>query len=115
MEPITITPTTKKINWSPRETKLTDKSYSLISHINFILEQIIINTLQYNKLTSADEIFEKLITVHNETVPELEIDIDLDLDTVENICQSLCMNNGVLITLIKNNMSYYKLNHKNYM
>lgn len=113
MEQITITPTAKKVNWSPRETKLTDKSYSLISHINFILEQIIINTLQYNKLTSADEIFERLITVRNETVPEVEIDIDLD--TVENICQSLCMNNGVLISLIKNNMSYYKLNHKNYM
>ncbi len=113
MEEITITRTAKKIKWPVREKKLTENSYSLINRINIILELIIINTLQFNKLTSVEEIFEKLVTVQNENNPDMAIDIDLD--AVENICQALCMNNGVLINLVKNNTCYFKLNHKNYM
>jgi hypothetical protein len=75
------------------------------------LELIIINTLQFNKLTSAEEIYEKLILDYSEHEQENVIDID----TIENICQELCNNNGVLIKLTKNNTWLYKLNHKNYM
>ncbi len=113
MDELTITRTSKKINWAGREKILTEQSFYLINCINFILELIIINTLQYNKLTSIDEIFNNTVKTHTEINPDGESDIDIE--TVENICQALCMNNGVLVNLVKNNISYYKLNHKNYM
>lgn len=92
---------------------LTDKENSLINQMNVMLDLIIMNTLEFNKLTSAGEIMEKLSFVHEETFREQ--DFDWDTDTIENICQMLCSNNGILIKLVKNNVNYYKLNHKNYL
>lgn len=114
METITYVPVSKKIKWSVPEKNLNKDSYDLIGHINVILEYIIINTLQYNKLTSVDDILERLVNVYfDDDDPEKEIHIDLPM--IDNICDALCSNNGVLIKLVKNNKNYYKLNHKNYL
>ena len=113
MDTITIVPASQMINWAGREKKLNKEAYDLIGQINIILELIIINTLQYNKLTIGEEILEKLVSVYFEKDPKIEIDIDLEM--IDNICNALCMDNGVLIKLVKNNTSYYKLNHKKYM
>ncbi len=113
MESITIAPASKKINWVGHEKKLNKEAYDLIWQINIILELIIINTLQYNKLTIGEEILEKLVSVSYEKDPKMEFDIDLE--TIDNICNALCVDNGVLIKLVKNDTSYYKLNHKKYM
>ena len=112
METITIAPASQKLKWGGRE-KLSKEAYDLIAHINIILELIIINTLQYNKLTIAEEILEKLVSVQFEKDPKMEI--DADLETIDNICNALCAENGVLVKLVKNNTNYYKLNHKKYM
>jgi hypothetical protein len=113
MESITIAPAPRKIKWPGKEGKLNKEAYDLLGQINTILELIIINTLQYNKLTIGEEILEKLISVHYVKSPEMEIDIDLE--RIENICNALCADNGVLVKLVKNNTNYYKLNHKKYM
>jgi hypothetical protein len=112
METITIAPASQKLKWGERE-KLSKEAYDLIAHINIILELIIINTLQYNKLTIAEEILEKLVSVQFEKDPKMEI--DADLETIDHICNALCTENGVLVKLVKNNTNYYKLNHKKYM
>jgi len=103
----------KSIKHAEEQKKLSGEDVTLIRHINLILEFIIINTLQFNKLTSAEEIFEKLITDYAENQSEIENDIDVV--SIDEICQELCNNNGVLIKLVKNNVFFYKLNHKNYM
>jgi len=113
MEIMTIAPASQKIKWGGHEKKLNKEAYDLIGQINIILELIIINTLQYNKLTIAEEILEKLVSVQFEKDPKMEI--DADLDTIDNICNALCAENGVLVKLVKNNTNYYKLNHKKYM
>jgi hypothetical protein len=110
METMTLPQTSEKIKYA-EESKLSREAHSIIRHINFILELIIINTLQFNKLISAEEIYEKLILDYSEHERENLIDINI----IENICQELCNNNGVLIKLRKNNIWLYKLNHKNYM
>lgn len=110
METMTLPQPSEGIKYAG-ERKLSVEAHSIIRHINFILELIIINTLQFNKLTSTEEIYEKLILDYSEHEQENVIDID----TIENICQELCNNNGVLIKLTKNNIWLYKLNHKNYM
>ena len=110
METMTLNQPSEEIKYV-QEKKLSEQAHVLVKHINFILEQIIINTLQFNKLTSAEEIFEKFIADY--TVNELENTIDSM--KIEDICQELCNNNGVLIKLTKNNTWLYKLNHKNYM
>lgn len=112
MESIIYTPIRKKTKWSGRVKTLNDKSYSLIFNINFILEMIIGSTLQFNKLTSANEIYESFMAIHNETDPDIKM--ELDIDTIDNICRALCANDGVLIKLEKNDQSYYKLNNKYY-
>jgi hypothetical protein len=109
MESIILSPVPKSKN-TGHERELKEEDYSLIRYINFILELIIINTLQYNKLTSSEEIFEKLVA---DSISSS--DAGIDIVTIENICQELCSNNGVLIKLKKNNICFYKLNHKNYM
>lgn len=113
METITLTSASKSIRYDVIEKKMNDEAFTLIRHINFILEMIIINTLQYNKLTSAEEIYEKMIAEYPDK--QLELENEIDSGVVDNICHELCNNNGVLIKLTKNNMRFYKLNHKNYM
>ena len=113
MEIMTIAPASQKIKWAVHEKKLSKEAYDLIGQINIILELIIINTLQYNKLTIAEEILEKLVSVYYDKDPKMEI--DTDLEKIDNICNALCRENGVLIKLVKNSTNYYKLNHKKYM
>ena len=113
MDKITIAAPVKRSGFTGRQRILSDKEYSLINQMNNILELVIMNTLQFNKLTSAEEILDKLIYVHDENSTDQEL--DLDIDTVENICQLLCTKNGILIKLVKNNVNFYKLNHQNYV
>ncbi len=101
----------KRTTLPERKRILTDKEYELINQISEILGLVIMNTLEFNKLTSAQEIFEKMIYVHDEK--NSGQDLDIDLETVENICQLLCSNRGILVMLVKNNVAYYKLNHNN--
>ena len=108
MDPITLTPTAMRTNLLERKRILSDNEYSLISQINVMLELVIMNTLEFNKLTSTQEILDKLIYVHENTPDQ---DFGMDIDTIENICQLLCMNHGILIKLVKNDVNYYKLNH----
>jgi hypothetical protein len=113
MESMTLTPVSKRVKWIEGEKKLNVEAYELINHINIMLELIIVNTLQFNKLTQADEILEKLLAVYYET--ETQADLNINIETIDNICNALCENNGVLVKLVKKNINYYKLNHKNYM
>jgi hypothetical protein len=110
METITFIPTQNKIRWNGPGRKLNGKLYSIISNVNNILELIIRNTLKFNKLTSSDEICEYLFILRNGSVTDQNI--DLDAESIENICNTLCLNKGVLIKLKKNNQSFYKLNYK---
>lgn len=112
MGSINDTPAYKGINWSRRLNKLNAKEYSLIGNVNIILEVIIKNTLKFNKLTSAEEIYEDMISVQNDKVLEIESNKKVDITSIENLCEALCMNNGVLIKLETNGKSYYKLNYK---
>jgi len=114
MDPITLTRHTKRGRLLGTKRVLSDKEYSLINQMNVMLELIIMNTLEFNKLTSAGEIMEKLTFIYEES-NENEFEMDIDIDTIENICQLLCNSNGLLIKLVKNNVNYYKLNTKNYM
>ena len=113
MDRIIIETPVKRSGFPGRQRILSDKEYSLINQMNNILELVIMNTLQFNKLTSAEEILDKLIYVHDENSTDQEF--DMDIDTVENICQLLCTKNGILIKLVKNNVNFYKLNHQNYV
>lgn len=115
MDPITLTSRTQRTKLLGTKRILSDKEYSLINQLNVLLELVIMNTLEFNKLTSAGEIMEKLAYEYEEKNIDNDFDFDMDIDTVENICQLLCNNNGLLIKLVKNNVNYYKLNHKNYM
>jgi hypothetical protein len=71
---------------------------------------IIRNTLKFNKLTSSNEIYENLIAFQNIQIEESDSENAIDIDTIENICDTLCVNKGVLIKLKKNNECFYKLN-----
>jgi hypothetical protein len=115
MDPITLTKHTKRSRLLGTKRVLSVKEYSLINQLNVILELIIMNTLEFNKLTSTGEIMEKLTFIYVESINENEFELDIDIDTIEDICQLLCNNNGLLIKLVKNNVNYYKLNTKNYM
>ena len=95
--------------WSYKQ-KLNDKENSLIWSINYILELIIKNTLTYNKLTSAGEIHESLTLFLNESPQEQ--DDKYAISSIENICDALCENNGVLKKYEINVKKYYKLNYK---
>lgn len=113
MDKIIVAPSVKRSGLPGTQRILSDKEYTLINQMNNILELVIMNTMQFNKLTSAEEILDKLIYVHDENSTDEEF--DLDIDTIENICQLLCTRNGILIKLVKNNVNFYKLNHQNYV
>lgn len=113
METVAMSLVSKSMKQAGEQKKLSGEDVMLIRHVNLILEFIIINTLQFNKLTSAEEIFERLLTDYTEGQSDMENEIDAEC--IDEICQELCNNNGVLIKLVKNNMFFYKLNHKNYM
>jgi len=110
METLTYISTDNRAKLAGRGKKLNDKSYSLITKINLILEPVIRNTLKFNKFTSVDEIYDNLIALQNSTVSDLDIEMDLSLGTIENICDALSANKGVLIKLRSNDESLYKLN-----
>ena len=111
MEATTLTPTYNRIKRSGRDEEFTSKSNNIINTVNFILELIIKNTIQYNKFTLTDEIYERIINISTETKQV----IDTDINTIENICDTLSGNNGILIKLTKNKLNYYKLNHIDYV
>lgn len=113
MGTMTFIPIYKRTRWPVRKEKLDGKLYSVINNINFlILELIIRNTLNYNKLTSADEIYENLTVCKNATFTGLDIEIEIDVDSIISICDALCSNKGVLIKLKKNDECFYKLNYQ---
>ena len=111
MEATTLNPTYNRIKWSGRDEEFSNKSNNIINTVNFILELIIKNTIQYNKFTLTDEIYERIINISNETKQV----IDTDIYMIENICEALSANNGILIKLTKNKLNYYKLNHIDYV
>lgn len=112
METITFKPAYSSIKHAGRGPKLTGHDFSLINNISLILELIIRNTLKFNKLTSADEIYEDMAYLQNYGAPESESGGKLDIKSIESICEVLCVKNGILIKLEKNLKVYYKLKYK---
>jgi hypothetical protein len=70
-----------------------------LNKVNQILEVVIRNTLQLNKFTTIDEIFESL-------------HMSIDLYTIENICEAMTENDGILIKYVNRSKVCYKLNGK---
>jgi hypothetical protein len=91
--------------------KLSTSEICLINSINLILEVIITGSVKFNKLTSAEEIQEKLFAYINEGSPDKHGCKDLDIEAIKFICDAFCVEKGVLIKMKKNNECYYKLNH----
>jgi hypothetical protein len=85
---------------------------AIISDFNIILELVIRNTLKFNKLTSADEIFDSVAFHNIEKTPGTKQEYEIDINSIKNLCDALCVNNGVLIKFEKKGMSYFKLNLK---
>jgi hypothetical protein len=82
---------------------LSDNSFKLINDINYILALIISDTIKYNKFTTVKEIMNSQNIVYR------------DANTIEYICEALCLNEGVLMKFINGNKISYKLNNKLYM
>ena len=85
---------------------------AIISDFNIILELVIRNTLKYNKLTSVDEILDSIAFQNVEKKPGTVPEYGIDINSIKNLCDALCVNNGVLIKFEKQGMSYFKLNLK---
>jgi hypothetical protein len=111
MGSIKFIPTQKRIRWPGRGKILNNKTYALIANINFILEMIIRNTIKFNKLTSADEIYENLMSVLSNGAANPAVVYEMDVITIIDICDALCGEKGVLIKLKKNDESLYRLNY----
>jgi hypothetical protein len=71
----------------------------MLTKVNQILEVIIRNTLQLNKFTTIDEIFESLHTT-------------IDLFTIKSVCETMTENDGILIKYVSRSKVCYKLNGK---
>ncbi len=91
--------------------KLSINEVCLINSINHILEVVITSSVKFNKLTSAEEIQEKLSSYIEDGSIDKNNCKDLDLEAVKFICDAFCADKGVLVKLKKNNETYYKLNH----
>lgn len=85
------------------ERSLKNYSFLLLHNVNQILEIVIRNTLQLNKFTTIDEIREN---IHMVTV---------DTPSIEDICDTLSQNDGLLIKYIHKDKVSYRLNSKVYM
>jgi hypothetical protein len=110
METITFIPGFNKVKRSVGRKKLYGREFSLISDINLILELVIRNTLKFNKLTSADEIFNTIALVKNERISGIESELDSGAISMINLCNALSENNGILLKFEKNGEIYFKLN-----
>jgi hypothetical protein len=110
METITFIPNYHKIRWSGNGEKASISTTSFLTPVNLILELVIRNTLKFNKLTSAEEIYEGIM-VRTEGDTEYEREEKIDINSIENICEVLCRNSGVLLKLERNGKRYYKLNY----
>lgn len=115
METLSIKTDCNRIKWQERGQNLNCRSSSLIHNINLILELIIRNTLKYNKFTSAEEVFEYVLTLHGGNAfqnSDQELELVLDKEIIVSLCNSLCAHNGVLRKLEKNDESFYRLNYE---
>lgn len=92
--------------------KLSTNEICLINSINLILEVVITSSVKFNKLTTAEEIQEKLSAYINEGSPDKYGCKDLDIESIKFICDAFCVEKGVLLKMKKNNECYYKLNHQ---
>lgn len=81
--------------------KLNAGEASLISNINLIFEMILTNSLKYNKLTSSQEILERISGVANDVSSEGQLSDEADEATVRAILESLSGEKGVLVRLKK--------------
>ncbi|MFZ0280043.1 MAG: hypothetical protein WAL29_00220 [Bacteroidales bacterium] len=102
MEAIISVRTKRAARVPGRENSPDYRAYSLLNLINPVLGLIIRNTLQFNKLTSVDEI-------HGTLIDDGLLDAESDPCVIGDICQILSSDNGVLVTLKSNNRNYYKL------
>lgn len=84
------------------ERSLRNYSFLLLHNVNQVLEIIIKNTLKLNKFTTIDEIRENLHSVSADSV-------------IEDICDTLSQNDGILIKYIHKDKISYRLNSKVYM
>jgi hypothetical protein len=107
METIKFIPNYDKIRLPGNVKKLNRQASLIISNINFILEMIIRNTLNFNKPTSVDEIYDSLWVQQND--PAGKSDLDMDEETIRYICDSMCSAKGILLKFRNNNKNYYKL------
>jgi hypothetical protein len=113
METITFIPTNNRTRPGEPGSIADNNARPIFGKINFILSMVMRNTLKFNKLTSADEITEHFIALYDES--DRKPGFFLDHDAVENICDILSKDIGILLKLRKNDKSYYKLNFKNYL
>jgi hypothetical protein len=110
METITFIPGYNKVKRSMGRKKLFEREFSLISDINLILELVIRNSLKFNKLTSADEIFNTIALVKDERISGIESELESGAMSMIDLCNALSENNGILLKLEKNGEIYFKLN-----
>lgn len=112
METITFIPNRDKTRKSVGGRRLNYEESSIINEISTILKLVLRNTLKFNKLTCADEIYNEIAFFNNNVVNGIEPDKEVDLNSIRILCNALCMNNGVLIKIEKNGKSYFKLNYQ---
>ena len=89
METLSIKTDCNRIKWQERGQNLNCRSSSLIHNINLILELIIRNTLKYNKFTSAEEVFEYVLTLHGGNAfqnSDQELELVLDKEIIVFLC-----------------------------
>jgi hypothetical protein len=111
METIKFTVNKARYHRNMNNKKLNLNEIRLIKIVNLIMEVIMTNSLKFNKLTSAEEIHERLSASSNEDIPDQNTNKYPDLDSIKYICDAFCVEKGVLIKLEKNNESFYKLNY----
>ncbi len=119
MKEIEVTSLCSQIKWSPNNEMQSCHARSLINVINMIMRVIIANSLKLNKFTSAEQICDHLIMIRTATTVDsfrgTLVDFDPELNTIISICDSLCLQNGVLSKFEKNGEYFYKLNHTDYL
>jgi hypothetical protein len=115
MKAIEVTSLCSQMKWSLNSDMQNCHAKSLINVINMIMRLVIANSLKLNKFTSAEQICDHLIMIRTATSVDSFsgslIDFDPELNTIISICDTLCLQNGVLSKFEKNGEYFYKLNH----